>query len=110
AGETGEATSGLAQRADPRGAVTHARRGGSASLAARSARVPRRPARAPLRGEPGRPRAARRRSAGMKYLLDTCVLSDFARGDARTLARVTGTPPELLAVSSVTVTEIEYGL
>jgi tRNA(fMet)-specific endonuclease VapC len=46
----------------------------------------------------------------VKYLLDTCVLSDFARGDANTLARVKSTPPQLVAVSSVTVMEVEFGL
>lgn len=46
----------------------------------------------------------------MKYLLDTCVLSDFARGDANTLARVKSTPPQLVAVSSVTLMEVEFGL
>ena len=46
----------------------------------------------------------------MKYLLDTCVLSDFGRGDASTLARMKSTPPALIAVSSVTAMEIEFGL
>ncbi len=46
----------------------------------------------------------------MKYLLDTCVLSDFARGDARTLDRVKATAPEIVAVSSITAMEIEFGL
>ena len=44
------------------------------------------------------------------YLLDTCVLSDFARGDAVTLERIKAMPPENLAVSSVTAMEIEFGL
>jgi tRNA(fMet)-specific endonuclease VapC len=44
------------------------------------------------------------------YLLDTCVLSDFARGDAVTLDRVKTTPPEHVAVSSITAMEIEFGL
>lgn len=46
----------------------------------------------------------------MKYLLDTCVLSDYARGDVNTLARLKATPPELVAASSITVMEIEFGL
>ena len=46
----------------------------------------------------------------MQYLLDTCVLSDFARGHAHVLARIKGTPPEALAVTTVTVMEVEYGL
>lgn len=46
----------------------------------------------------------------MRYLLDICVLSDFARGDANTLDRVKATPPEHVAVSSITVMEVEFGL
>ena len=46
----------------------------------------------------------------MNYLLDTCVLSDFARGEANTLDRVKSTPPALVAVSSITAMEIEFGL
>lgn len=46
----------------------------------------------------------------MKYLLDTCVLSDYARGDGNTHAHLKATPPQLVAVSSITVMEIEFGL
>ena len=46
----------------------------------------------------------------MKFLLDTCVLSDFARGDANTLDRVKATLPEYIAVSSITMMEVEFGL
>jgi tRNA(fMet)-specific endonuclease VapC len=46
----------------------------------------------------------------VRYLLDTCALSDFARGQAQVLARIKGMPPEALAVTTVTVTEVEYGL
>jgi tRNA(fMet)-specific endonuclease VapC len=46
----------------------------------------------------------------VKYLLDTCVLSDYARGEVNTLARLKATPPELIAASSITVMEIEFGL
>lgn len=46
----------------------------------------------------------------MKYLLDTCVLSDFARGDDVTLARVKATAPAEVVISSVTVMEVEFGL
>jgi tRNA(fMet)-specific endonuclease VapC len=45
-----------------------------------------------------------------RYLLDTCVLSDFARGQTRVLARIKGTPPGELAVTTVTLMEVEYGL
>ncbi len=45
-----------------------------------------------------------------RYLLDTNVVSDFVRGHATVQARLRGTPPGELAVSSVTVMEIGYGL
>lgn len=46
----------------------------------------------------------------MNYLLDTCVLSDFARGDVNTLDRMKTTSPALIAASSITAMEIEFGL
>lgn len=46
----------------------------------------------------------------MRYLLDTCVLSDFVRGHAQVLAHIKGTMPQALAITTVTVMEIEYGL
>jgi len=46
----------------------------------------------------------------MKYLLDTCTISDFVRGNVGVLRRIKDTPPSQLAVSSITVMEIEYGL
>lgn len=46
----------------------------------------------------------------MKYLLDTCVISDFVRGEPGTLRRIKATSPALLAISSITAMEIEYGL
>jgi tRNA(fMet)-specific endonuclease VapC len=45
-----------------------------------------------------------------RYLLDTNVISDFVRGDRRVLSRVKSARPDVLAVSTVTVMEIEYGL
>jgi tRNA(fMet)-specific endonuclease VapC len=45
-----------------------------------------------------------------RYLLDTNVISDFVRGERRVLARVKSSRPDVLAVSTVTVMEIEYGL
>jgi tRNA(fMet)-specific endonuclease VapC len=44
------------------------------------------------------------------YLLDTCVLSDFARGEPRTLARIKTTPPAAIAVSVITAMEVHFGL
>ena len=45
-----------------------------------------------------------------RYLLDTNVISDFVRGERRVLAKVKASRPDVLAVSTVTVMEIEYGL
>jgi len=46
----------------------------------------------------------------LAYLLDTNVLSDFVRGDADVKRRLIETPVEQLALSSVTVMEVSYGL
>lgn len=46
----------------------------------------------------------------MKYLLDTCTVSDFVKGQTGVLARIKATPPQLIAVSAVTRMEIEFGL
>ena len=46
----------------------------------------------------------------MKYLLDTCTVSDFVKGEPGVLVRVKNTPPDQIAISVVTRMEIEYGL
>lgn len=46
----------------------------------------------------------------MKYLLDTCVVSDFVKGETNTLKKIKRTSPADIAISSITVMEIEYGL
>ncbi len=46
----------------------------------------------------------------MRYLLDTCVISDFIKGEAGTTARFKQTLPADIAISSVTVMELRYGL
>lgn len=46
----------------------------------------------------------------MIYLLDTCVLSDFVKGDASTLMHLKSVIPQDIAVSSLTMMEIAYGL
>ena len=46
----------------------------------------------------------------MKYLLDTCTVSDFVKGQPGVLARIKATPPRLIAVSVITRMEIEFGL
>ena len=46
----------------------------------------------------------------MKYLLDTNVLSDFARGEPAVMARLRQEAPLQLTVSVITEMEVEYGL
>lgn len=46
----------------------------------------------------------------MKYLLDTCVISDIVKGDQNTLKHLKNTMPLDIAVSSITVMELHYGL
>ena len=46
----------------------------------------------------------------MTYLLDTCVLSDFARGEAGTLVRLKEASPSGISISAISVMEVEYGL
>ncbi len=46
----------------------------------------------------------------MKFLLDTCVVSDFVKGNAGVLADVQRTAPDQIAISAVTRMEVEYGL
>jgi tRNA(fMet)-specific endonuclease VapC len=46
----------------------------------------------------------------MRYLLDTCVISDFIKGEPGTQARLKQTPPNDIAVSVITVMELRYGL
>lgn len=46
----------------------------------------------------------------MKYLLDTCVISDFVKGEANTLRNIKTVLPSDIAVSTITVMEIEFGL
>ena len=46
----------------------------------------------------------------MKYLLDTNVLSDFARGQQSVVTRLRQEAPLQLAVSVITEMEVEYGL
>ncbi len=46
----------------------------------------------------------------MKYLLDTCVISDFIQGHATVQAHVKAHYPKHLAISAITLMEIQYGL
>ena len=46
----------------------------------------------------------------MRYLLDTCTVSDFVKGEPGVLRSVKHQDPTLLAVSAITRMEIEFGL
>ena len=46
----------------------------------------------------------------MKYLLDTCVISDFVKGNSHVIQKIKSEQPVNLAVSAVTVMELHYGL
>ncbi|MDO9611345.1 MAG: type II toxin-antitoxin system VapC family toxin [Serpentinimonas sp.] len=46
----------------------------------------------------------------MKYLLDTCTVSDFVKGQPGVMARIKSISPKLITVSSLTRMEIDYGL
>lgn len=45
----------------------------------------------------------------MRYLLDTNTVSDFLKRHPQVVARFQKTPPASLAISAVTVMEVEYG-
>ncbi len=46
----------------------------------------------------------------MKYLLDTCTISDFVKGNINTLNKIKSIEPYLISVSTITSMEIYYGL
>lgn len=46
----------------------------------------------------------------MAYLLDTCVISDFIKGEPNTLTRLRSTPPAQIFISALTLMELRYGL
>lgn len=46
----------------------------------------------------------------MKYLLDTCTVSDFVKGQPGVMARIKATSPSQIVVSALTRMEIDYGL
>ncbi|MBD2212512.1 type II toxin-antitoxin system VapC family toxin [Nostoc linckia FACHB-104] len=46
----------------------------------------------------------------MGYLLDTCVVSDFVKGEENTLKKLKSIPPTQIFISSLTVMEVKYGL
>lgn len=46
----------------------------------------------------------------MRYLLDTCTVSDFVKGVPAVLERIRQTDPAMIAVSVITRMEIDFGL
>ena len=46
----------------------------------------------------------------IKYLLDTCCISDFVKNNHNTVQQFKKTAPLEIAISSITVMELEYGL
>lgn len=46
----------------------------------------------------------------MTYLLDTCAVSDFVKGNPKTLDKIKLLSPADIAISSVTEMEIKFGL
>lgn len=46
----------------------------------------------------------------MKFLLDTCVISDFVKGESNTLRKIKQLSPSDIAISTISVMEIQYGL
>lgn len=46
----------------------------------------------------------------MAYLLDTCTVSDFVKGEPNTLAHLKAVSPRDVFISSITLMEIRYGM
>ncbi len=46
----------------------------------------------------------------MKFLLDTCAVSDFIKGEINTLQKIKSLSPIDIAISSITIMELNYGL
>lgn len=46
----------------------------------------------------------------MKYLLDTCTVSDFVKGEPGVMERIKALSPDQMVVSSITRMEVAYGL
>jgi len=46
----------------------------------------------------------------VNYLLDTCIISQFVRGNPGVVARIKGAPPRRIHVSTITCMELKYGL
>ncbi|MEM6830248.1 MAG: PIN domain-containing protein [Bacteroidota bacterium] len=46
----------------------------------------------------------------MDYLLDTCVIIDFVKGNERTIHLMKSKSPKFISISSITAFELTYGL
>ncbi len=46
----------------------------------------------------------------MTYLLDTCTVSDFVKGEPNTLVRIQSVSPSEVFISVITLMEIRYGI
>jgi len=46
----------------------------------------------------------------MRFLLDTCVVSDFIKGNKKVVSKLMASERQALAISSVSVMEIVFGL
>ncbi len=46
----------------------------------------------------------------MQYLLDTCVLSDFVRGNANTIQKIKSLSPNNFCLSAITIVEMQYSI
>ena len=46
----------------------------------------------------------------MKYLLDTCVITDFVKNHESTAKKINKLTPDRLCISVITTSEIEYGI
>jgi tRNA(fMet)-specific endonuclease VapC len=46
----------------------------------------------------------------MKYLLDTCVISDFVKSEPHTINKIKHISPSHIIVSTIAVMELRYGL
>ena len=46
----------------------------------------------------------------MKYLLDTCVITDFIKNQKETVIRIKELKPNELCISVITEFEIKYGI
>jgi tRNA(fMet)-specific endonuclease VapC len=44
------------------------------------------------------------------YILDTCAVSDFVKGEIGTINRIKSTKPSYFSISTITLMEIKYGL